>query len=408
MTNAVMTINNTELPIREYRGRRVVTFADVDKVHERATGTARKRFNDNRERFRINEDYYKVKCAEVRPFFGQTLPNGFNPKADLILITETGYLMLTKSFNDDLAWEVQRQLVNGYFKSFNTSVITITPEMAKELLDLNKNNRGISPANVQKISNDMLSDGFKLNGETIKIYDDGTLADGQHRLMACVLTGKPFQTYIIRGIKKDVLPTIDAGKTRNAVEALNMTGCGIKSYMIAGLNWYFNYGNKLTAHEISCLWNAYQYQIEFLTELLKAYKTKDPVMGSREYKAFCLHLLLAENWSEEEVTSFVEGMKEKPNRETNFELTCYYYRQWYMKNVWRKLSQGGSMCENNQYARGTDGLLYVAKSFQNGKIIKSFDWKDRAREVLNTGNEIAKQHFTTLDSLELVNIKKLK
>ena len=32
------------------------------------------------------------------------------------LITETGYLMLVKSFTDDLSWEVQRQLVQSYFK----------------------------------------------------------------------------------------------------------------------------------------------------------------------------------------------------------------------------------------------------------------------------------------------------
>lgn len=34
----------------------------------------------------------------------------------LILITESGYLMLVKSFTDDLAWKVQRELVNSYFK----------------------------------------------------------------------------------------------------------------------------------------------------------------------------------------------------------------------------------------------------------------------------------------------------
>lgn len=32
------------------------------------------------------------------------------------LITESGYLLLTKPFNDDLAWQVQRQLVKAYFR----------------------------------------------------------------------------------------------------------------------------------------------------------------------------------------------------------------------------------------------------------------------------------------------------
>jgi hypothetical protein len=35
---------------------------------------------------------------------------------EIMLITETGYLMLVKSFKDDLAWAVQRALVTSYFK----------------------------------------------------------------------------------------------------------------------------------------------------------------------------------------------------------------------------------------------------------------------------------------------------
>ena len=108
-------INNIPVTVKEYQGQRVVTFKDIDTVHDRPEGTARKRFNDNKKHFIEGEDFYKTKLDEVRPFFGQTPPNGFNPKADIILITETGYLMLVKSFTDDLAWDIQRQLVNNYF-----------------------------------------------------------------------------------------------------------------------------------------------------------------------------------------------------------------------------------------------------------------------------------------------------
>ena len=111
-----VTIHGTELPIKEYQGERVVTLKEIDAVHRRPEGTARKRFHDNRKHFIKGTDYFMVKCSEVRPFFGQTTPNGFNPNADVTLITESGYLMLVKSFTDDLAWDVQRQLVNSYFR----------------------------------------------------------------------------------------------------------------------------------------------------------------------------------------------------------------------------------------------------------------------------------------------------
>lgn len=112
-----VTINRSEISVKEYDGKRVVTFKDIDACHNRLEGTARKRFNDNKVHFIEGVDFFKVKCSEVRPFFGQTLPNGFNPNADIVLMTESGYLMLVKSFTDDLAWDVQRQLVNTYFKA---------------------------------------------------------------------------------------------------------------------------------------------------------------------------------------------------------------------------------------------------------------------------------------------------
>lgn len=114
----LVKIGNQEISKKEFKNQRVVTFKDIDTVHERPDGTARKRFNDNKKRFIEETDYFKIKCSEVRPFFGQTPPNGFNPDADIILVTESGYLMLVKSFTDDLAWKVQRQLVDSYFRKF--------------------------------------------------------------------------------------------------------------------------------------------------------------------------------------------------------------------------------------------------------------------------------------------------
>ncbi len=115
MENSIR-INSSKLPIREYNGQRVVTFKDIDTVHERKDGTAKRNFYTNKERFVEGVDYFKVKYSEVCTNFVHT-PNGFNPNADLTLLTESGYLMLAKSFTDDLAWTVQRELVNNYFRS---------------------------------------------------------------------------------------------------------------------------------------------------------------------------------------------------------------------------------------------------------------------------------------------------
>lgn len=110
-----MIIQGTAIQIKEYRGYRVVTFKDIDTVHKRPDGTARKRFNDNRQRFVSGVDFFRVtQPSEIRTL-GITRPQGGIPN-EIILVTETGYLMLVKSLNDDLSWKVQRELVDSYFR----------------------------------------------------------------------------------------------------------------------------------------------------------------------------------------------------------------------------------------------------------------------------------------------------
>lgn len=221
----LVKINQTDIAVKEYHGQRVVTFKDIDLCHSRPEGTARKRFNDNRQHFIEGEDFFQVnpnespgngrsifdyaanvewdgvsyagfiyiavdrdasaikigrtshkvkrvsslntgrpkaitefywyECkdtlkaekkihknlAELRiknewfscgkelaePIVQKVVSDvndNFDPKAkhrggfhgNLTVITESGYLMLVKSFTDDLAWQVQRQLVNTYFR----------------------------------------------------------------------------------------------------------------------------------------------------------------------------------------------------------------------------------------------------------------------------------------------------
>lgn len=108
--NELFTINQAAISIKEYSGKRVVTFKDIDTVHHRPEGTARKRFNDNKKHFVEGEDYFKIQPSEIRTV-GIASPNGG------IVVTESGYYMLVKSFTDELSWDVQRQLVNGYFRA---------------------------------------------------------------------------------------------------------------------------------------------------------------------------------------------------------------------------------------------------------------------------------------------------
>ena len=129
-----ITINGYELPIKDYNEQRVVTFKDIDLVHGRPEGTARRNFNTNREHFIEGEDFFTIGLTtdEIRTQFGA----GKNAGKTMTLITESGYLMLVKSFTDDLAWSVQRQLVNSYFRLKKQAKISLDIEEMKTRIKL--------------------------------------------------------------------------------------------------------------------------------------------------------------------------------------------------------------------------------------------------------------------------------
>ena len=114
-------VNNCELGIKEYNNERVVTFRDIDSVHNRPSGTAQRNFHSNKKHFEEGRHYYLFKGKEGREALKMLnftnfveLPNSNNFK--FYLITEMGYLKIVKSLTDNLSWQVQDKLVESYFK----------------------------------------------------------------------------------------------------------------------------------------------------------------------------------------------------------------------------------------------------------------------------------------------------
>ena len=112
MSNLIL-VNDKKLQAKEFKGKRVVTFKEIDFVHERAEGTAKRNFSENKKYFIENIDYFIAKKSDFEKYENHTLEI---PNRGLTLITEIGYLMLVKSLTDNLAWTVQRELINNYFR----------------------------------------------------------------------------------------------------------------------------------------------------------------------------------------------------------------------------------------------------------------------------------------------------
>lgn len=120
----------------------------------------------------------------------------------------------------------------GSPETISGEILKITPEFAETLLNgSNVDNRKLRPAIVNRYARDMELGNWKVTGEAIKITADGLVTDGQHRLTACVQSGKSFITLVVRGVEFEARDVMDTGARRTFADVLRWHG----EHSVAGL-----------------------------------------------------------------------------------------------------------------------------------------------------------------------------
>jgi len=105
-----------------------------------------------------------------------------------------------------------------------TEVITITPKMASELLLQNSQNRKINISRVDSYADEMKNGKWLLTHQGLAFFEDGELADGQHRLAAIVKSGCAIEMNVTRGMSKDSSIMIDSHQKRDVYQSIQMSG----------------------------------------------------------------------------------------------------------------------------------------------------------------------------------------
>lgn len=125
MKTSSITINGTDLSVKEIKGQRVVSTKQIADLHNVDQKIITNNFNRNKKRFEEGIDFYVIK---------ERNPENINLMFTRNYFTESGYLMLTKSLTDDLSWQVQRTLVRSYFKlQLLEQVLDYLPERLKKM-----------------------------------------------------------------------------------------------------------------------------------------------------------------------------------------------------------------------------------------------------------------------------------
>ena len=128
----LIKIEGTELSIKEYNGERVVTLRDIDFVHQKKSGSSKRTFERYKSHFILNEDYFELTRKDLGDKLSPNEKIVGNPNLKTYLLTESGYLMVVKGFTDDLSWQVQRSLVNGYFKAKAQPQTAVAPVQVED------------------------------------------------------------------------------------------------------------------------------------------------------------------------------------------------------------------------------------------------------------------------------------
>jgi len=122
----IMQSTRLDIPVKEIQGKRVVSYKQIAELHQVPEANLRNNFKNNRRHFIEDIDYCQQK---------ETNPDCKNFIHSKTYFTESGYLMLVKSLTDDLSWDIQRKLVNGYFRmEILEAVLEFMPEVVKKLI----------------------------------------------------------------------------------------------------------------------------------------------------------------------------------------------------------------------------------------------------------------------------------
>lgn len=102
--------------------------------------------------------------------------------------------------------------------------MNVTPTMAETWLNANNTNRSMRDGVVEQYANDMKAGRWTQCITPIAFYEDGDLADGQHRLWAVADSGTTQRFIIMRGLSREDGLNIDTGLGRSVVDNGRISG----------------------------------------------------------------------------------------------------------------------------------------------------------------------------------------
>ncbi|MDR2879065.1 MAG: ORF6C domain-containing protein, partial [Fusobacteriales bacterium] len=141
-------------------------------------------FKNVQEKLAQNEDYYIIsrKEAESKNLIQNFVPNNVK---NIVLFTESGYLLLTKTFEDPLSWKIQKELVKTYFRVKQEKISSLEA--------------------LQHITNTLTEHDNKINILADQVENQMTIDSGQQNKIQKTVAARVFERLKSVAVSKDSL-----------------------------------------------------------------------------------------------------------------------------------------------------------------------------------------------------------
>lgn len=129
------------------------------------------------------------------------------------------------SFTTSVIENASRHNRNPGRPAIVTTLRFVTPEMASGWIASNNDgNRKVRRDDVELLKRQIVEGEYEPTHQGIGFYEDGNLADGQHRLIAIVESGVGIWINVTTGLKRSAVHKIDRGIGRTALDSLHFLG----------------------------------------------------------------------------------------------------------------------------------------------------------------------------------------
>lgn len=133
-----------------------------------------------------------------------------------------------------------------------TAVVNITPDLAREWLGRNVQNRNIRRRKVEMYARTMAAGQWAITNQGIGFDRAGTLVDGQHRLHAIIEANIPVRMNVTKNLAPTARSHIDTGASRTTADILSVNHGTKNAAIVAavakravawdrGFRWLHNY-----------------------------------------------------------------------------------------------------------------------------------------------------------------------